>query len=514
MAPATFRTIDYAVMAAYFAVCAAVGWWAGRGQKDTADYFRASGRMPVWAVCLSILATETSALTFCGVPGAAFVGNHTYVQFIAGSILGRIFVGTIFLSAFFRLGVTTVYEYLGHRFGPTTRALASLSFLATRTMADGVRLTAASIVVNAATGWDFRVCIILMALLTIAYAVFGGIRSIIWTDVVQFVLFVGGGILALMVIAGQLKGGLLDAVPEDKMRWLDANLDPTKPFTLWTALIASPILTFATHGTDQDLAQRMLTCRGAIEGRRSVILSGILNVPMVFLFLWVGTALFAFYAQHPDPAVQGLSRLPDRIFPYFIVTRMPPGVRGLILAAVFAAAMSTLSSAIGALTSTATIDLYKRYLRPGRDEAHYLRASRYIAIGVAAGIVAVAMGARRSTSLLNLGLEIMTYAYGAMLGVFVLGRATSNRGSDRGNVLALIAGVLAVLAIKVNTTIAWPWFIVVGFAVTLALGACFRTPEPPRVDGGAADDRASGPGGGRQEFALPGGTEGGMVGAS
>ena len=494
MPKATFDALDFIVLAAYFSLCGFIGWWAGRGQKSTHDYFRGGGRMPVWAVCLSILATETSALTFCGVPGASFRGDHTYIQFVAGSILGRIFVGTLFLSAFFSLGVTTVYEYLGHRFGPATRGLSSAAFIVTRTMADSVRLTAASIVVHAATGWNFSLCIVLFAIVTTAYAVFGGIRSIIWTDVVQFLLFVGGGLLTLLVVTGKLGGGFTDAVPHEKLRWLDTDLSPTKTFTLWTALLASPVLTFATHGTDQDLAQRMLTCRGAIDGRRSVILSGFLNVPMVLLFLFVGTALYAFYGRHPDPS---LPQQADRIFPHFIVTQLPAGVRGLVLAAVFAAAMSTLSSAIGALTSTATVDIYKRYLRPGRDEPHYLRASRCIAVLVAAGVVGVAMIAKRSESLLNLGLEIMTYAYGSLLGVFVLGRATTRRGSDRGNILAMVAGVYAVLCLKFNTPLplmafgepaadaapalfaeplAWPWFIVAGFLVTFAVGVLFRTP--------------------------------------
>ncbi len=469
-----FGWLDYSVIAVYFAACACVGWWAGRGQKSTHDYFRAGGNMPVWAVCLSILATETSALTFCGVPGAAFRGDHTYIQFVVGSILGRIFVGTIFLSAFFSLGVTTVYEYLGHRFGPTTRGMSSVAFLVTRTMADGVRLTAASIVVHAATGWDFTFCIVLFAVVTTAYAVFGGIRSIIWTDVIQFVLFVGGGILALAVVTGRLGSGFLDAIPDAKTTWLDTDISPTKAFTLWTALLASPVLTFATHGTDQDLAQRMLTCKGAIDGKRSVILSGILNVPMVLLFLFVGTALFAFYAEHPDP---GLPEKADRIFPYFIVTQLPAGVRGLVLAAVFAAAMSTLSSAIGALTSTATIDVYKRYLRPARDERHYLKASRCIAVLMAAGVVAVAIVAKSSESLLNLGLEIMTYAYGALLGVFVLGRVTRRRGSDGGNAFAMVLSVIVVIAVKFGTAIAWPWFIVAGFLTTFGVGVLFRTPD-------------------------------------
>ncbi len=487
----TFGPADYAVLAAYFAVCAFVGWWAGRGQKDTKDYFKGGGRMPMWAVCLSILATETSALTFCSVPGQAFTKDHTYLQLIAGYILGRILVGTVFLPAFFRAGVTTVYEYLGLRFGDLTRGLASVAFLATRTMADGVRLTAASIAMHAATGWDFNLCIVLFAVVTVVYSVFGGIKSIIWTDVLQFFLFVGGGLLALAYIAATADGGpagLWAAIPEGKMRMIDAAPVFDRPFTLLAALIAAPVFTLATHGTDQDLAQRMLTCRGALDGKRSVILSGILNVPMVFLFLCVGTALSVWYGAHPDPSLPAQA---DRVFPHFIVTRLPVGVRGLVIAAVFAAAMSTLSSAVGALSSTATVDVYRRYLRAGADETHYLRASRVISALVAAGIVGVALGVKDNPSLLNLGLEIMTYAYGALLGVFVLGTVT-RRGSDAGNVLAMAAGVGAVIAaenaqaaaaafgLTLAHGIAWPWYTLIGMSVTVGIGFLFPS-DPERL---------------------------------
>jgi SSS family transporter len=494
-----FGALDISVLLAYLAICAAVGYWTGRGQKDTRDYFKAGGQMPMWAVCLSILATETSALTVFSVPGMAYAGDLTYFQFVCGSLLGRILVATVFIAAFYKAGVTSVYEYLGIRFGPATRGTASVLFLITRTLASGVRLTAASLAVEAVTGWGFTSCVIAFTSVTILYTVFGGIKSIIWTDVLQFFLFVGGAALAMYLIMKDIgldgvREALAAAQPADKLAILDGSMDPTAQFTVWTALFGGTLLTFATHGTDQDLAQRILTCKESGQGKRSVIWSGVINLPMVMLFLLIGTCLYAFYFKHPElkavlPAQQ------DRVFPHFIVHQIPAGVRGLVLAAVFAAAMSSTSSAIGALASVAMIDVYKRIDRSGSHPRRDLLISRILSGVVSIVLVFVAILFERvSKSLLNEGLSVMTYAYGALLGVFVLGRMTPHRGSDRGNVVAMMVSIYAVLALKFNSLLfparalgadvdsmplfvkplAWPWFIVVGFAVTLAVGALFR----------------------------------------
>ena len=477
-----FGGLDYAVLGAYFAVCAFVGWWTGRGQKDAGEFFKGGGAMPTWAVCLSILASETSALTFCSVPGLAYKTNFTYLQFVLGNLIGRLLVAFLFIPAFYTSGVTSVYEYLGIRFGPHTRGVASLFFVVTRILASGVRLTIAAIIVQAVTGWDFLPCVIAFTAVTVLYTVYGGIKSIIWTDVLQFFLFVGGGVLALVVILAHVgASGFSSAMAgTDHLRVIDPGLGFDRNYTLLTAAIGGPILMFATHGTDQDMVQRMLTCKDGRRGSLSVVLSGVVSVPMVTLFLFIGAALFAFYHQHPDLRA-ALPEKPDRIFPHFIVHQLPIGLRGLVIAGVFAAAMSTTSSAIGALALVAVVDGVRRFKPGDGDPKADLRLSRIMTFVMGALLTAVAIGFQKvNDSLLNFGLEVMTYAYGSLLGVFCLGRLTRTRGSDAGNVLALATGVATVLAVKFGINrekvlIAWPWFTVIGFAVTFALGTLFRT---------------------------------------
>jgi SSS family solute:Na+ symporter len=477
-----FGGFDYAVLAGYFVLCAFVGWWAGRGQTSSGEFFKGGGAIPTWAVCLSILASETSALTFCAVPGQAYAGNHTYFQFVVGNLAGRLLVAFLFIPAFYIAGITSVYEFLGLRFGPATRGVASALFVVTRILASGVRLTVAAIIVQAVTGWNFSACVVAFTIVTAAYSVYGGIKSIIWTDVLQFFLFIGGALLALFLILGDVGAdGFRRAVENtSKLQIVDPSVSLAKTYTLLTALICGPILTFATHGTDQDLVQRMLTCKGSRQGSMSVVFSGLISIPMVLLFLFIGTALYAFYAQHPDLR-SALPLRQDQIFPHFIVHQLPLGLRGLVIAAVFAAAMSTTSSAIGALALVAVIDGVKRFQRGPEDPARDLKLSRIMTgfMGALLIVVAIAFGSV-SQSLLDLGLEVMTYAYGALLGVFVLGRLTTTRGSDRGNVIAMLTSVIAVLAVKFGVNrkevvIAWPWFTVIGFAVTFVLGTLTAT---------------------------------------
>jgi SSS family solute:Na+ symporter len=477
-----FGGIDYAVLAAYFVLCALVGWWAGRGQTSAGEFFKGGGAIPTWAVCLSILASETSALTFCAVPGQAYAGNHTYFQFVVGNLAGRLLVAFLFIPAFYIAGVTSVYEFLGLRFGPATRGVAGVLFVVTRILASGVRLTVAAIIVQAVTGWNFSACVVAFTVITAAYSVYGGIKSIIWTDVLQFFLFIGGAILALFLILGDVgPDGFRRAVENTgKLQIVDPSMSFAKSYTLLTALICGPILTFATHGTDQDLVQRMLTCKGSRQGSMSVVFSGLISIPMVLLFLFIGTALYAFYAHHPDLRA-ALPARQDQVFPHFIVHQLPLGLRGLVIAAVFAAAMSTTSSAIGALALVAVVDGFKRFQTGPDNPSRDLKLSRIMTGVMGALLIAVAIGfGSVSQSLLDLGLEVMTYAYGALLGVFVLGRLTTTRGSDCGNVVAMLTSVVAVLLVKFGVNrhgvvIAWPWFTVIGFAVTFALGALTST---------------------------------------
>jgi SSS family transporter len=467
--------------------------------------------MPTWAVCLSILASETSALTFCSVPGLAFKGDHTYLPFVVGNMIGRLLVAFLFIPAFYTTGVTSIYEYLGLRFGPATRGVASLLFVITRILASGVRLTAAAIIVHAVTGWSFGWCVTAFTAITVLYTVYGGIKSIIWTDVLQFFLFVGGAALALFVILGNVGiDGFKSAVQDtDKLRMLDLSLSPTKTFTLLTALIGGPILMFATHGTDQDMVQRMLTAPDVRRSRRSLIMSGLADIPIAFTFLSIGVLLWVFYQTHQDPA---LPKTPNEIFCHYILYEMPVGLRGLLIAGIFATAMGSLSTAINALATSFTRDWYEPYINPASTSEQSLRAVRWATVWfsllmiVVASTTAYLVIVYPKVRIIPIVLSIYGYTYGSVLGIFLAGTLTKSRGNDSGNIVAMIIGFIVVAILsglpnniagifggKVYTQPTWlplmefPWWICFGTIVTFFIAILFRTgreQQPPGVASG------------------------------
>jgi SSS family transporter len=466
---------DLIILVIYFCCLATVGYIFGRRERDTEDFFLGGRRIPWLAVCFSILATELSALTFIGVPADAYQADHAYIQFAFGSMLGRLGIALLFMPAFYGGRVTTVYEYLAQRFGAGTRNTATLFFFVTRLLASGVRLFGASIAVSVVTGWPIIPCIGLMALFAMAYTGLGGIKAVVWTDVLQITVFLGGAVLAFFYLISQIPGGwqgMVDlAGPLGKLRAFDLSVSLSNPRILLVGLVNGGITTFAALGADQDLAQRMLTTKKAREAQKSIILTGILDFPIVMLFLTIGTLLFAYYHFHPDPGLAGLES-PDRIFPYFIVTRLPVGLRGLLIAGVLAAAMSSTDSALGALSSSAVVDIYKPYIRKGASERHYLRASRWFVVLFATFLIAIAIASRNTQGVLWLGLKIGSFTYGGLLGIFLLGTLV-RKGSNLGNIIAMLTSLvptLTVFFLEPYLHISWPWIIVIGSAWTFILG--------------------------------------------
>ncbi|MEZ6194954.1 MAG: sodium:solute symporter [Planctomycetota bacterium] len=502
--------LDWTVLGVYLVVVAAIGLRAARGQKGTEDFFLGGHRIPWWAAGLSIIATETSALTFIGAPVQSLKGDWTYLQLALGSVAARFLVAGLLIGAYYRARVVTVYDFLHDRFGVLSRGAASLLFFVGRSLGSGVRLYGAAIALVVVTGIDFPLAILLITAVAVAYTVLGGIRSVIWTDIVQGAVLVGGALLALGFLVSEIGVGegfrtLSEAVTPNggaKLRVFDFSMNPRDAYTFWAGLIGITFLTMATHGTDQDMVQRALTCRGEAGGRRSMWLSAALAFPIVVIFLAIGSALWLHFGGEAGVAAEAeaLARRAgesnpqkgyDYVFPAYVMESLPAGVRGLIVAAIFAAAMSSLDSAIAALSATAVNSVWRPYFAPRADEAAALRASRVLAVVFGLVLTGIAVlvwrgesagSAREGFGVLMLGLKVLTWIFPPLLGVFLVGVLT-RRGRDGGNVLALAVGIGLLLVVEFWSDLfgtpapfAWTWNSLIGCAATFAVATLF----PPR----------------------------------
>ena len=483
-----FGWLDGVVLGAYFAAILAVGLWFGRRERDTHDYFL-GGRQQHWlTVGLSIIATEVSALTFLVVPGRSYETDWWYLQMYVGSLVGRLLVVVLLLPAFYGGAVTTVYEYLGNRFGPWTRATASLMFFASRIVGSGIRLLAAAMAISIVFHWRLEWIVLAGAGIAIAYTTFGGIKAIIWTDALQAIVFVGGGvavvIFLLLTMPGSLAENISAAYAAGKFQIFTWDWSVNNEKAFWVLLISSTVQTMAAMGTDQDLTQRMLTCPDLRRGQRSLIFNAIVGLPVVCLFLLAGSLVYIYYQAVPDALLaSGEMASKDRVFTYFIATALPTGygLKGLLVAGIFAAAMSSLDSALGALSSTAVTDFYRPYVNPRASEKHYLRFARLLTFLFGILLAGVALAFADTEELLEEAFGWAGLIFGGMLGAFLLGVTTKQRGHDRVNTLAMLSSVAILVAIKFlqerNETVylAWPWWVVVGTVWTYGVGVCFRT---------------------------------------
>ncbi len=484
----TLGPADQIVLAAYFLAILAVGFWFGRSERNTHDYFLGGRRQHWLIVGLSIVATETSALTFIGVPADSFSGDWNYLQMYAGALVGRFLIVVLLLPAFYGGSVTTVYQYLGQRFGPWTRTTASLMFVVTRVIGSGIRLLAASLAIAVVFDWPLEWVVFGAAGVAIAYTTFGGIKAIIWTDAVQAVVFMGGGLAALIFLFWSIPGSWSDnlaaASDTSRLHVFTWGWDFNNEKVFWVLLISSTIQNLAALGVDQDLTQRMLTCPDLRRGQRALIFNAMVGLPVVCLFLLIGTLLSLYYAGTtlPDEVVAR----PDRVFPFFIAHALPVGwgLRGLLLAGIFAAAMSSLDSALGALSSTAVTDFYKpwRERKPAvraNDDRHYLRVARLMSLLFGLLLAGVALGFARYDELLWEAFRWVGLIFGGMLGVFLLGVTTRTRGRDSVNPAIMLSSVAILVGIKWyqertgQVYVAWPWWVVLGTGWTYLCCACF-----------------------------------------
>ncbi|MBN2289702.1 MAG: sodium:solute symporter [Candidatus Glassbacteria bacterium] len=484
-------TADIVVLAAYLLLVTGFGVALARRQVDSRAYFLGNRNIPWWAVCLSVVATETSVLTFIGVPALSYEGDLRFLQLTAGYLAARILLAVFFLPAFLEQDTYTVYGFLTRRFGPRARSYAAGLFFATQILGSGVRLYAAALVLAAVLEVNsIATAIVLIAGVTILYTWAGGISAVIWTDCLQAVIMIGGGVLALWLLAGMfpqgLSGVLAVAATEGKLRLWDFTPSLTSNYTFWSGLVGGTFLGMASHGTDQVLAQRLLTSRSLADGRKAIVGSALIIIPQFLLFLLIGVLLHYYYLANP-PAVP--FEKADQIFPHFIVHRFPPVAAGLVVAAMFGAAMSTLDSGIQALSVSTVMDVVRPLSRSRRPESGYLGLSRVLVVFWGAVLVVVALFAEGWGPVLETGLTVASYTYGPLLGLFLLGFFTRVSAS-RAVTTAVAAGLAGIVLVVRLTGLAFTWYVFTGALITVAtglavqrLGAGRSAPPPGQARG-------------------------------
>ena len=475
------RIIDYSIIAAYLIGVAIFGILSGGKQKSVQDYFLGGKKMAWWAVGFSIVASETSTLTFISVPGLAYKSNMYFFQLAIGYFIGRILVSLVFIPAYFRGEIETAYDFIGKRFGLSIRKFTSTVFIATRVLASGVRLFATSIPVHIITGWDYPVCILVIGTFTLVYTYVGGLKAVVAMDVVQLFIYIGGAALSLYIILDHLPGGWNDVVSRATAHGMDKfavlNLDFGKsfldficsPYTLLGGVLGGTFLSMASHGTDQLLVQRLLGCKSRADSQKALMLDASLIVIQFLFFLILGLCLFAFYNGAP-PEQLGL-KSPDEIFPKFIVDNLPAGVTGFVIAGVLASAMGSLSSSISSLASSSYLDLFK----PGsgrRDAGGKSGILLPKLFTLFWGIVLIG-GAMLFTDTTNpvveLGLKIASITYGGLLGTFFLGvlfTKTETIDAYIGFVSALVTMGFVLFFTRIDFT----WHTFIGCMVCLCAG--------------------------------------------
>jgi SSS family solute:Na+ symporter len=475
--------IDLLIIALYLAGITLFGLRFRKRQRTMRDYFLADRDIPWWAISLSIVAAETSTLTIISIPGLAYDSNFTFLQLVMGYVIGRVIISFVLLPQYFRGELYTAYQLIERRFGSELRTVTAGLFLLTRAAAEGVRVYAVSIVVSIALGTGEVASIAIITLLTVIYTFEGGLAAVIWTDVVQTFIYVGGTLVGLVTILHLVPGGwgAVQAIAGGlhKFQMFDASvlthwpyLNFAKPYTFWAGIIGGTFLTTASHGTDQLIVQRLLAARNQRQSVLALLSSGVAVFFQFWLFLLVGVMLFAYYQVPSGAFGRG-----DRIYPTFIVSRMPHGIAGLLIAAILAAAMSNLSAALNSLSSSSIMDFYLRFRASSRSgsgpelsEAARLRLARLATVGWALVLFGLAVLAlHRVGRVVEVGLQIASVAYGALLGVFLLGVLT-RRANQRGAVVGMICGLAMELYLWGWSQIAFTWWVAIGTCVTFAVG--------------------------------------------
>lgn len=516
---------DVTIIVLYFITIIGIGLYMGRREESMEDFALGGRKIPWWAVLASIIAAETSAATFLGIPAEGYrMQSALYVQLMLGTILARLIIAYLFIKPYYQYRVYTVYEFLEKRFGEKSRVAGSVIFLITRVLASGVRVYIAAVVLVVA--WKFLtgasptleqyiVAISILTLLTCVYTMMGGIKAVIWTDLIQASVMFGGALVSLVVIVYLIPGGwegikagtndfanfkIFSTGLREEQNLYDAVMSIlSQEYTIWAALFGYVFLVMATHGTDQDMVQRMLTATDYKRSRLSLILSGVADVPIALAFVMIGIFLYAYFQIVPDanlPRGDNNEVVANEVFAYFIINKMPVGLRGLIIAGVFATAMGSLSAALNALATSCVKDFYAPYFKKNAADKHYVFAARVFTFGftilmiIVASLSAYSVLHNPKLTIIPIALGILGYTYGSLLGMFLIGMLTKTRGNDQGNLIAIVCGFLTVLVLSgmANTFLGWvglsplpipkiafTWYVMFGSIVTFLVGLMFRT---------------------------------------
>jgi SSS family transporter len=499
-----FTWLDAFVLLAYLAGTTSLGLYLGRRQRDAKDYFVADRAIPWWAVLFSVVASETSALTFISIPGLAYIGNLGFLQIVAGYIIGRIVIAFTLLPRYYQGELVTAYTLLERRFGLTTRRFTSIVFMFTRAIADSVRVFATAIPVALILGgtvpreYVMPMAILILGMLTVVYTYKGGMRAVVWTELVQAGVYLLGGISAAVLLGNAVDGGwgtILDqASGVGKLQGIDLYTGLDRPHTVLAGLLGGSFLSMASHGADQLIVQRLLSARSLRDAQKALIGSGFVVFAQFTLFLLVGIGLWVYYQSRNFS-------IPDAIFPTFIIERMPPGLLGLILAAIVAATMSTHSATINSMAAASTHDIYLPLTKRRADDPRTLRVGKLFALLWGVVLTGGALlYPEQGTPVVVIALSIASYTYGGLLGGFSLGILWP-RAVQRDAIIGISVGIFAMTFIVFAKQlaalsphmadalviggidlrqIAWPWYVLIGTSITMLVGilASFTHPAP------------------------------------
>lgn len=483
---------DYSVLLLLLVLLIFVGIWFGREEKSTADFFLGGRKIPWWAACLSFVATEISAITLISVPAIAYMENWEYAQFFIGSFLARLVIAFLFIPAFYRYNCTSIYEFLRHRFGPETQIAGSLLFFITRLLASGVRLMVASLAVSILIGWSIIPTILLFSVICILYIAWGGIKAVVWTNVVQALTFTIAGAVAIAFLLTRIDGGAASVVAiagnAGKLQifnWGPGLAESGLPVFLKSLFTDPNLLVLATlngffgsmaaFGTDQELMQRLLTVKTRKESQKTMLLTPIGSLLVMLIFLFIGACLYAFYIQNPGAPLP--DKL-DKIFPHFIEQTMPPLMRGLMLAAIV---MASIDSPLSSLTSSFVTDIYRPVIFKSGTERHYLLIARVCVVIFGIILAFIAYFFSHFEKFLWLAFKIGGVTYGSLLGVFLLGLLTTRR-CNRVNVAAMSLSALGMLVLLILSEkqifpLGWTWLLLIGTFLTFTTGWLFGKKE-------------------------------------